>query len=554
MAGSTTESIKGDSDDKEIYPKIHMPDLFYGDRKKFKAYCNQVRLYIWSDAKRTKKTLKNATEEVIWAASYLRGDAYARFEPYLEHYLEKGSCPQCEEPVRTIMAGLNNYLGLLKQSYGDLNETRTAELQLQDLTQGGTVPEYLTRFTQYASRVTWDTRAKMAQFYKGLNPRIKDAMALRPFPENWGALIDTASQLDDNFRRKAEEKRGQNHEHRFKQNQRKPRHPDEMEWTASTAVKRNPSGRFQKQGQKKKGKCYNCGKEGHFAAECRSAHKASSSEGPRKSPQKNKGKKGNQRKEKVHELRGKEKERDQSPDGAPIYFHLMRGRSQRTPSTSTLSDPPPPFRTTDDLPATAQITENRCTNPVHQEWEQVRAKLETDRKEYQQMNTNLVASLLELTQEVQAEMTERIIKLMKNFDEVSTMLTRVLTAKGLCVYCKARQPSTKEAATQTGITGEHEQLSWTACYDDQCRIHRSEKESAGWLPWGETTPRGESLKGKGRASYRKTRGPSFTRQQGRSTSPENDYYPENDHHFYIDNQPKGSHKFMTLDVNVDGGC
>jgi hypothetical protein len=75
------------------------------------------------------------------------------------------------------------------------------------------------------------------------------------------------------------------------------------------------------------------------------------------------------------------------------------------------------------------------------------------------MNTNLVISLLELTQEVQADMTERITKLMKNFDEVSTMLTRVLTAEGLCVYCKARQPKTREATTQTGITGEHEKLS-----------------------------------------------------------------------------------------------
>src|SRR5450755_1345748 len=376
MAGSTTESIKGDSDDKEIYPKIHMPDLFYGDRKKFKAYCNQVRLYIWSDAKRTKKTLKNATEEVIWAASYLRGDAYARFEPYLEHYLEKGSCPQCEEPVRTIMAGMNNYLGLLKQSYGNLNETRTAELQLQDLTQGGTVPEYLTRFTQYASRVTWNTRAKMAQFYKGLNPRIKDAMALRSFPENWETLIDTASQLDDNFRRRAEEKRGQNPEHRFKRNQRKPRHPDEMKWTVFTAIKRNPSGRFQKQGQKKKGKCYNCGKEGHFAAECRLAYKTSFSDGPGKSF-KNNNKKKNQRKEKVHELRGEEKQRDENRDGFPVYFHLLRGKGtqgrdpkRQTPSASTFSDPPPPFKTTDDLPATTQITENpgnHCTNPVHQE-------------------------------------------------------------------------------------------------------------------------------------------------------------------------------------------
>ena len=130
MTGSITGFIKGDSDNKEVYPKIHIPDLFYGDRKKFKVYCNQVCLYIWSDAKRIKKTLKNATEEVVWATSYLRGDAYARFEPYLEHYLEKGSCPQYEEPVRTIMAGLNNYLGLLKQFYGNLNEIRTAELQL----------------------------------------------------------------------------------------------------------------------------------------------------------------------------------------------------------------------------------------------------------------------------------------------------------------------------------------------------------------------------------------------------------------------------------------
>src|SRR5450755_251177 len=118
MTGSITESIKSDTDDKEIYPKIHMPDLFYRDRKKFKVYCNQVRLYIWNDAKRIKKTLKNVTEEVVWAALYLKGDAYARFELYLEYYLEKGFYSQCEKPVRTIMAGLGNYLGLFKQFYG----------------------------------------------------------------------------------------------------------------------------------------------------------------------------------------------------------------------------------------------------------------------------------------------------------------------------------------------------------------------------------------------------------------------------------------------------
>ena len=67
---------------------------------------------------------------MVWAASYLRENAYARFEPYLKYYLERGTCPQCDEPVRVMIASLNLYLELFKQLYGDLNETRTAELQL----------------------------------------------------------------------------------------------------------------------------------------------------------------------------------------------------------------------------------------------------------------------------------------------------------------------------------------------------------------------------------------------------------------------------------------
>ena len=128
MTESTAGFTHKKDRDKNIYPKVHIPDLFYGDRQKFKPYCNQVRLYIWNDNKRTKKTLKNATEEMIWAISYLRGDAYRRFEPYLEHYLEREFYSQCNEPVRIVMFSVNNYLNLLKQSYGDLNEMRTAEL------------------------------------------------------------------------------------------------------------------------------------------------------------------------------------------------------------------------------------------------------------------------------------------------------------------------------------------------------------------------------------------------------------------------------------------
>jgi hypothetical protein len=45
-SGSSTGFIHEELSEKDVYPKIHTPDLFYGDRKKFKIYCNQVRLYI----------------------------------------------------------------------------------------------------------------------------------------------------------------------------------------------------------------------------------------------------------------------------------------------------------------------------------------------------------------------------------------------------------------------------------------------------------------------------------------------------------------------------
>jgi hypothetical protein len=141
-------------------------------------------------------------EEIIWAVSFLRGDAYARFEPYITHYLDVGTAIKCIPEVRKVLEDIKEYIALLNKSYGDFDEARTAELQLMTTEQRGSVPEYLTRFTQYASRVNWDERAKMAQFYKGLKANIKDVMAIQKFPETVDDLIETATRLNDNFRRR----------------------------------------------------------------------------------------------------------------------------------------------------------------------------------------------------------------------------------------------------------------------------------------------------------------------------------------------------------------
>jgi hypothetical protein len=115
---------------------------------------------------------------VIWAASYLRKETFARFQPYIEHYLERGNVASYDLAVGAVINTVGHYLRLLSQSFGDLNEARIAELRLLKLVQIVSVLEYLTKFTQYTFIVTWDNRAKMAQFYKGLSSQIKDVMAI----------------------------------------------------------------------------------------------------------------------------------------------------------------------------------------------------------------------------------------------------------------------------------------------------------------------------------------------------------------------------------------
>ena len=37
---------------KDIFSRVKVPDTFLGDRKKFKAYETEYRIYFWADAKK----------------------------------------------------------------------------------------------------------------------------------------------------------------------------------------------------------------------------------------------------------------------------------------------------------------------------------------------------------------------------------------------------------------------------------------------------------------------------------------------------------------------
>jgi hypothetical protein len=289
MAGqmTPTQSVTTVKLDQDQAIKVKEPDLFYGEKKKFKSFRTQCRMYIWADKKKKNPTFIYGLDQTMWISSYLRGDAYTRFEPYTQNYFDNAmTWTDMDEPAKTIMRSADNFFDAMAQAYGDLDEERTNELALQSLKQTGTVPEYLTRFAQYAAGVKWDTRAQMAQFYKGLKSNVKDAMAVNNFPSDWDSLVAVANRLDDNFRRREQEKKGDN---RVKGSAPK-KDPDAMDWQHSATFKKGKQ--HQKKGkgkgpkEKKKGKCYNCGKEGHFAADCYSKKNSTTTPKPKEEAKK----------------------------------------------------------------------------------------------------------------------------------------------------------------------------------------------------------------------------------------------------------------------------
>jgi hypothetical protein len=83
----------------------------------------------------------------MWATSYLKNEAFIRFKPYIAHYLKRGNVANYDPIIAKAINTVGHYLKLLLQSFGDLNEIRTAELRLLKLVQSASVPEYLIKFT-----------------------------------------------------------------------------------------------------------------------------------------------------------------------------------------------------------------------------------------------------------------------------------------------------------------------------------------------------------------------------------------------------------------------
>lgn len=176
-------------------PKVASPEYYSGQRSKLNPFITQVTMVIILQPSR----FQSEEAKILYAGSFLRDTAFLWFQPFVT-----------ADPKPDFMTNFQLFCKELQQTFGDPDAEASAERQLYNLKQKGSVTSYLADFNRYAVLVKWNDEAKAAQFYRGLKDPIKDELIRAGRPHNLKEMQDTAIRIDSRFFERRLEKGEQN--------------------------------------------------------------------------------------------------------------------------------------------------------------------------------------------------------------------------------------------------------------------------------------------------------------------------------------------------------
>lgn len=185
--------------------KIGTPETFTGERTKLQVWLTQIELYIMVNEDK----FDNEAAKVVFAASYMWGAAFEWFSTYLQDYIEHSdNLTTAKLETRRTFHHFNNFKTLITQTFGDIDEERTAERKLLSLKQTGSAANYAAEFQRWATRTRWDAAAQIAKFYQGLKDPIKDEVSRTERPTTFKAMVELATRIDNRQYERQLEKKG----------------------------------------------------------------------------------------------------------------------------------------------------------------------------------------------------------------------------------------------------------------------------------------------------------------------------------------------------------
>ncbi|SAM04664.1 hypothetical protein [Absidia glauca] len=160
--------------------KVKEPMVFSGRPRECNVFFSQLSLCFAVN----QHLYPSDFSEVLFATSYLVGNAFAYMQPFLSKRDKN------EEPPE-ILTNFATFKQVLTGAFGDPNPVVNAGAALRALKQNGPASVYVTEFRRLSMLLSWNEAALISHFIVGLKDGIQDELGRRDLIDNLDELVGT---------------------------------------------------------------------------------------------------------------------------------------------------------------------------------------------------------------------------------------------------------------------------------------------------------------------------------------------------------------------------